>query len=206
MCMNAARKESPENMVALQQVTTWDNTCPVWRIDWGGSIEHVKLRHFWWNKYAVYANIQFLRNCIIWLKSPFPSWFGHTTSAVSYVDDFQHLWSSSHMAVLTYDCLLLIHHCALLMFLFLLSHLAVSSQIRLRTRLLDAAHCRWDFLCCFTAAASTAFHWHYVHLSIEKEYVHLSRNMHVNYVRLGRNLYIHYVRLRPHFINSNLNY
>ena len=53
MCLNAARKESPENMVALQQVTTWDINCPVWIIDWGGSIEHVKLGHFWWNKCCI---------------------------------------------------------------------------------------------------------------------------------------------------------
>ena len=101
--------------------------------------------------------------------------------------------------------------------LFLLSPL--SSQIRIRV--FGAAHCRWVFQCCFTAAASTAFHWHYVHLSIEKEYVHtffsylprlhnkldyvrLSTNLYIHHVRLSRNLYIHYVRLSTSLSLSDL--
>ena len=38
--------------------------------------------------------------------------------------------------------------------------------------LLKVRKCLNVFQCCFNAAALTAFHWHYVHLSIEKEYVH----------------------------------
>ena len=58
--------------------------------------------------------------------------------------------------------------------------LLLRSQIRIR--LPAAAHCRWAFQYCFTAAAVTAFHWHYVRLSTENEYVHTFPHIYQDYI------------------------
>ena len=98
-----------------------------------------------------------------------------------------HLWSYQFMIVYMDDCCLLNR----LAWLNLNSLITVppscsfsccypfSSQIKIR--LLGAAHCRWVFQCCFTAAASTALHWHYVHLSIENKHVHTFSHIYQDY-------------------------